>query len=369
MRDRTLSRADITALLDELAVRLRKKGTFAKLHVVGGACMALAYERDRSTEDVDARVDAGHEALEEAIREVAHEHDLPERWLNDQARGFIPEGDDGRSPTLYESQSLIVTGASAEHLLAMKLEASRAKDQDDIRVLLEHLGTTDADRALEQHHALFPNSRRTSAARALLARLAQDDDRLTPPTPIEILRERWQQTLAAETFPRYEIEHTQKGFVLTVQEQQEGPTKVLGESESLYILALRQRTHRGWPHEATEIIRKFTERALAQRKRGSEEEQRRSPPRAGSAEKWSEGAIADAQTEAARRKPPAAHGERREENRKDREPVEPPRAAALERAKALHTSAVYENAPEGQENLKETIKRAKRAQRQGKSKA
>ena len=267
MTNGTLSRTEIERLFDELAERLHEKRTFAKLHVVGGACLALAYERDRTTEDIDVRVDTGHEALEEAIREIAQAHDLPPQWLNDQPRGFIPEGDDARSPTLYESRSLVVTGASGEYLLAMKLEASREKDEDDIRYLLDHLGITDADTALEQHRTLFPNSRRTSEARALLAMLAQDDDRLTPPTPIEVLRRRWQQAMAADAFPHYEIERTVKGFTLTVQEAQDRAKEVLGESQSLYPLVLRERIHRGWPHEATDIIMKFTESALAQRKR------------------------------------------------------------------------------------------------------
>ena len=264
-----LSRTEIERLFDELAERLHEKRTFAKLHVVGGACLALAYERDRTTRDIDVRVDAGHEALEEAIREIAQAHDLPPQWLNDQPRGFIPEGDDTRSPTLYESRSLVVTGASGEYLLAMKLEASREKDEDDIRFLLDHLGITDADTALEQHRTLFPNSRKTGEARALLAMLAQDDDRLTPPTPIEALRRRWQQAMAADAFPHYEIERTTKGFTLTVQEAQNRAREVLDESQSLYTLVLRERTHRGWPHEATDIIMKFTERALAQRERRS----------------------------------------------------------------------------------------------------
>ena len=252
-------------LLDELAERLHEKRTFAKLHVVGGACLALAYERERATRDIDVRVDAGHEALEEAIREIAQAHDLPEQWLNDKPRGFIPEGDDARGPTLHESQSLVVTGASGEYLLAMKLEASREKDEDDIRYLLDHLGITDADTALEQHRALFPNSRKTGEARALLDMLAQDDDRLTPPTPIEVLRRRWREAMAADAYPHYEIEPTAKGFTLTVQEAQDTAREILGESRSLYTLVLRERTHRGWPHEATDIIMNFTERALAQR--------------------------------------------------------------------------------------------------------
>ena len=136
-----------------------------------------------------------------------------------------------------------MTGASGEYLLAMKLEASREKDEDDIRYLLDHLGITDADRALEQHLTLFPNSRRTSGARALLAMLAQDDDRLTPPTPIEVLRRRWQQAMAADAFPHYEIEQTAKGFTLTVQEAQDAAREVLGESQSLHTLVLRERTH------------------------------------------------------------------------------------------------------------------------------
>ena len=70
MTNGTLSRTEIERLLDELAERLHEKRTFAKLHVVGGACLALAYERDRTTEDIDVRVDTGHEALEEAIREI-----------------------------------------------------------------------------------------------------------------------------------------------------------------------------------------------------------------------------------------------------------------------------------------------------------
>lgn len=264
MRERALSRADIETLLDALSERLHEKQAFAKLHLVGSACIALAYERERTTLDIDARVDAGHSALEDAIREIAQEHDLPERWLNDQARGFIPEADDASSPTLYESQSLVVTGASGEYLLAMKLEASREKDTEDVRYLLHHLGIAEADAALEQHRTLFPNSRRTPWARAMLARLA-DDDALAPPTPIEALRRRWRRALAGDTFPRYEVERTSRGFTLTVQPEENADRKVLGKGLSLYTLALEERTHRGWPHEATDIIMAFTEAELARR--------------------------------------------------------------------------------------------------------
>ena len=89
------------------------------------------------------------------------------------------------------------------------------------------------------------------------------DERLTPPTPIKVLRKQWEQAMAADTFPRYEIEPAARGFRLTVQETPDRAREVLGESQSLNTLVVRERTHRGWPHEAADIIMKRTEKDLA----------------------------------------------------------------------------------------------------------
>ena len=56
MIERALSKTDIRTLLDRLSERLREKRAFAKIHVVGSACIALAYERERTTLDIDVRV-------------------------------------------------------------------------------------------------------------------------------------------------------------------------------------------------------------------------------------------------------------------------------------------------------------------------
>ena len=42
----------------------------AQIYIVGGAAMSLAYSRERTTRDVDARIDAGHSRLTEAVRTV-----------------------------------------------------------------------------------------------------------------------------------------------------------------------------------------------------------------------------------------------------------------------------------------------------------
>ena len=148
MNKPALSKTELTELLDALSERLRRRRAVAKIHVIGGACMALAYGRGRATEDVDARIDTGHGALTEAAREIARERGLAESWLNEQATTAIPRSPDRRARTLYESENLIVTGASAEYLLAMKLEAGRDKDVADIAYLLERLHISESDKAL-----------------------------------------------------------------------------------------------------------------------------------------------------------------------------------------------------------------------------
>ena len=141
-----LSRTELLELLDTLSQRLRSRRVVASLYVIGGACMALAYDRARSTEDIDARIDVGHEALFEAAHEIARERGLPQDWLNDQAMSVMDISTDRQAQTLYESPSLVVTGASAQYLLAMKLEAGRNKDVADVAHLLEHPSARQAHR-------------------------------------------------------------------------------------------------------------------------------------------------------------------------------------------------------------------------------
>ena len=259
MKGAELGRQEIATLLAALSEGLGARGAFAKLHLIGGACMALAYERDRTTMDIDARIDAGEEQLKEATREVAATHGLDTHWLDDRARGIVPETDAAGHRTLYESEHLVVTGAGGRELLAMKLEASRPKDREDIRYLISHLRIEESDAALAMHCALFPNSRKTPQARRMLAKLAEEEGGLEGPTPIETLREQWRAAMTPERFPRYEFDEHEGRFTLSVQQEPDGEREVLGRNLSLYVMCLRERNHRGWPVEAHETIAAFVE--------------------------------------------------------------------------------------------------------------
>ena len=60
----------------------------------------------------------------------------------------MPRGDDVRARTVYNSPGLVVTGASAEHLLAMKVFAARDIDLQDVKHLAGVLGITKASDAI-----------------------------------------------------------------------------------------------------------------------------------------------------------------------------------------------------------------------------
>lgn len=141
------------------------------MYIVGGAAMTLAYRRDRTTHDIDARIDSGHSATVHAVREIARERGLPESWLNEQATSYMPREADARAPTLYSSPYLVVTGASAEHMLAMKLESGRNTDRQDIETLLDHLAIRGPDEAVRIHERLFPDSTRKEDVDRLLSQI------------------------------------------------------------------------------------------------------------------------------------------------------------------------------------------------------
>jgi len=156
MTDELLDRKRIVELFDELSRELRFQGARAQIYVIGGAAMSLAFDRERATRDVDARIDAGHYRLTQAVQAVGRRHGLADSWLNEQATTAIPRTPDGRAQTVYESAYLTVTGASARHLLAMKLAAGRGKDQGDIALLCKHLGLKGPDEAIRVYRELFP---------------------------------------------------------------------------------------------------------------------------------------------------------------------------------------------------------------------
>jgi hypothetical protein len=153
-----LSRQDILDALGDLADRLAAQGIDGRIYVVGGAAMALAYQRDRVTRDVDA-VFAPSGAVRAAATEVAIARRLPDDWLNDAVKGFVPGTDPERVP-VFSRPGLEVGAASARVMLGMKVLAARPElDAEDIETLAGILGLRTADEILDVVSSLYPADR------------------------------------------------------------------------------------------------------------------------------------------------------------------------------------------------------------------
>lgn len=141
MTSAALTQQQIRALLTELGADLDVRGIRAELFDVGGAAMSLAYNTRCATQDIDAVFEPKNEVVAAAAR-VAARHGLPDNWLNDAVKGFLP-GPDPRQRAIMSARGINVSVPSPEYLLALKVAAARVdRDADDIRELARICGAT-----------------------------------------------------------------------------------------------------------------------------------------------------------------------------------------------------------------------------------
>jgi hypothetical protein len=167
-----LSREQIRAALDLLNGRLAQEGKHAQLYLVGGAVLCLVHEVRSSTKDVDGWF-TEPSAVRAAARSVARELGLPEDWLNDAAKAFIPKGagfDRWRS-----FSHLDVSVADDRTLLAMKCAAARTvEDSEDIKFLAKRLGLQSESEVLSVVLGYYPAERLPVRTRLLLEEMFHD---------------------------------------------------------------------------------------------------------------------------------------------------------------------------------------------------
>lgn len=163
-----MDRRELTAALEDLADLLQARRTTARIYIVGGAAMAMAYDSDRFTHDIDGVILDSHTVVTRAVHEVARRRGLPTYWLNEQASSYLPRGQDRRGLVVFDHPALRVTAASPERLLAMKVMAGRPADIPDIRLLVEILGRTTPEETLETVASIYPDEPVSERSRAAI---------------------------------------------------------------------------------------------------------------------------------------------------------------------------------------------------------
>ncbi len=143
-------------LLSDLLARLATEGIRGGVRVVGGSAIALMNPARRATHDIDAVLTPAEPILA-AARDMASERGLPDDWLNDAVKAYVPPvGGDDWVEILWEGDISVYVG-SLRMLLAMKLYANRGRrDTEDIEFLLGACDVTSLEQAqeiFEEYHA------------------------------------------------------------------------------------------------------------------------------------------------------------------------------------------------------------------------
>jgi hypothetical protein len=165
-----MDRPEIEAALADVSKLLANQGISARIFVIGGAAMVLAFSSRFSTADVDADFYPPDE-VRAAAKLVAAERGLPEDWLNSSAKGFLPAFKSPEWRPALKFDNLEVSTADERSLLAMKIRASRgSRDIEDIKTLLSLCGVSTVEEALQIYDEYFPDDPLTPRAVPLLRR-------------------------------------------------------------------------------------------------------------------------------------------------------------------------------------------------------
>ncbi|MBW4077732.1 MAG: hypothetical protein HIU84_04320 [Acidobacteria bacterium] len=151
-----LTQEEAEAALQDLVAELEQRGHKSRIYIVGGAALMLGFGARDATRDIDAVITPRAEILR-IVAEVARRRDLTDDWLNSAAAMYVPPWPDDPNPRIIISTEKVqISIASAEMLLAMKIHASRGRqDIDDLRFLLAEVGIENYEDAVSHFEHFY----------------------------------------------------------------------------------------------------------------------------------------------------------------------------------------------------------------------
>jgi len=151
-----LNRDEVESALAELADQLNARNVKAKIYIVRGAVMVLAFDARFTTGDIDVAVHPTEDVLAVAA-DIGERRGLGAEWLNNQASQFVPVFKEPNWQPILKSGNVEVVAADERSILAMKLRAGRgSRDRPDINFLVKKCGITSVAEALELYEEYFP---------------------------------------------------------------------------------------------------------------------------------------------------------------------------------------------------------------------
>jgi predicted nucleotidyltransferase len=152
-----LTRDQIETYLQEVGAHLDARGLIGEILITGGAFMTLVLKSRPSTKDVDAFIASDATVMRAAVAAVAKRHHLPETWLNEAVKGFLHTQPTTRMWAQYPGLRIYVP--TTDYIFAMKADAARPEDRDDLLVLKRTLGLKTLEEALAIVEQYIPQPR------------------------------------------------------------------------------------------------------------------------------------------------------------------------------------------------------------------
>lgn len=160
---RTFSAEDVSDVLHELVRRLAERGDTARIYVIGGAAVALENPHRTATADIDGFIRLTDAT--EIIQAIQRERGLDSEWFNWHAQGLQPPvGGSEMWHEVMRDEGVVLYSANIDALLAMKLNAARAKDTEDITYLLRACAVSTLAEAEEVYERHYPGDALTDIA-------------------------------------------------------------------------------------------------------------------------------------------------------------------------------------------------------------
>ena len=175
-----LNRDEMESALAELADRLNARNVKAKIYLVGGAVMVLAFDARFSTGDIDGAMYPTDDVLAVAA-EIGERRGLGAEWLNNSASQFIPAFKEPDWQPILKSGNVEIVAADERSMLAMKMRAGRgSRDRLDISFLVRRCGVTTVAEARDLYEEYFPEDPLPERALPLLDEAIEALDRQSP---------------------------------------------------------------------------------------------------------------------------------------------------------------------------------------------
>lgn len=170
----SMTDVEIFKYLEELNKLMKKDQIYGDINLVGGAVMCLVFKARKVTRDIDAIFEPKTQ-INDYIKIIANDNNLPDNWLNDGVKGFLSTTAAFKDFKTFSNLNVKV--ATPEYMLAMKCLAARVDSENevnDIKFLINKLNLKSFDEVMQVIGKFYPADKFMIKTEYLIKEILED---------------------------------------------------------------------------------------------------------------------------------------------------------------------------------------------------